>query len=81
MESLAPIDVEHEGRLSVVESKIDRITPMVEDLHADMLSRRARFAFVRGLTRYGFWVVAGAVGLLGLGTSDRVFSWLTLFPH
>lgn len=77
---LTPLNVQHEGRLSVVESKIDRIIPMVEDLHADMSARRARGDFLSNLTRYSMWIVAGFIGVFGAAKSAAVFSWIDAWP-
>lgn len=78
---LTPLNVQHEGRLSVVESKIDRIIPMVEDLHADMSARRARGDFLSNLTRYSMWIVAGFIGVFGAAKSAALLGWVNTFPR
>lgn len=75
------IDIYHEGRIVSLEVKMDRALPLIEDLHADMRDRKARWAIITNGIRYSAWISAGVATLLGFSKSESVASWLNAFPH
>lgn len=70
-----------EARTSQLEVKMDRVLPMIEDLHCEMIERRARSVFIREAIRYFSWIGAGAVSLLGAMRVPAFAEWLKAFPH
>lgn len=70
-----------EGRTSQLEVKMDRVLPMIEDLHCEMIARGARRVFIREAIRYFSWIGAGVVSLLGAMRLPAFAEWLKAFPH
>lgn len=81
MADLSELDLKQEGRISILETKVDKINSMVEDIHHEYLARRARWSFVQGATKYVAWVGAGLSMLFGFSKSESFAGWLHAFPH
>ena len=72
------IDLNHEGRIAQLEAKIDRALPLIECIYADMMERKARWAFIHATVKYLMWVAAGVASALGMAKSQ---AWFGQYPH
>jgi predicted branched-subunit amino acid permease len=80
MDEVTPLDLKQEGRISILEVKVDRMYGLVEDLHTDMQRRKDRWSLLTGSIRYLLWVVAGALTVIGVGKTPSLAGWLQAYP-
>jgi hypothetical protein len=80
MDEVTSLDLKQEGRISILEVKVDRMYGLVEDLHDDMQRRHDRWNLLSGSLRYIMWLGAGALTVFGVGKSPSLAGWLQTYP-
>ena len=73
-ENLSSHDIRQEGRLSAIEVKVERMHPLVEELHADMVLRNQSHADIGTITKILAWLVATILGVVGLIKSNVFYA-------
>ena len=74
------LDIQQEGRISSLETHVVRMVPLIEDIHADMTRRRARWSLVTDGLKYGAWLIAGVATLIGVGKTESFAAWMGSMP-
>lgn len=85
--TLATIILQNRERISILEAgqltqdkKLDELAPLIKEIHADMVGRKAVLGVGGTLLKYAGWCIAGLGALFGVSQSNTALHWLSQFP-
>jgi hypothetical protein len=67
-------------RLEVELQQIKEVTPLLKELHQDMIERRATQSVLKSTSKYFIWFLVGILSLLGYSKAPAVAEWLKDLP-